>query len=53
MNPQRPLPLTTRFHRSPPGLTCFLPAEPQRPVDTTGSTFGIHPSTARPPLKHF
>ncbi len=42
MNPQRPSPLTTRFHRSPPGLTCFPPAEPQRPADTTGSTFGIH-----------
>lgn len=42
MNPQRPSTLSTRFHQSPPGLTCFLPAEPQRPADTTGSTFGIH-----------
>jgi hypothetical protein len=42
MNPHRPSPLTTRFHRSPPGLTRSLSAEPQRPADTTGSTFGIH-----------
>jgi hypothetical protein len=53
MRTHRPSPFTTRFHRRPPGPTRFLPAEPQRPADTTGSTFGIHPLTARPPLKHF
>jgi hypothetical protein len=46
-------PFSTRFHRSPPGLTHLLPAEPQRPADTTGSTVGIPPSTARPPFDHF
>lgn len=42
MNMHLPSPLMTRFHRSPPGLTRFLPTEPQRPADTTGSTVGIH-----------
>ena len=41
-NMQRPSPLMTCFHPSPPGLTRSLPAEPQRPADTTGSTVGIH-----------